>query len=114
MATIFLLHRHAGAPLGVYGCLVNSPEHGRPDGVVFHNIPLFSTVREVIPAVNDGVNIKYEFCEGKLLRHHVTNGLFFATFFGVRLGRKGFDAVPGKSGFGAGTSAWRLHIARRH
>jgi hypothetical protein len=36
--------RQAGAPLGVYGCLENSPEHGCPAGIIFHNIPLFSTV----------------------------------------------------------------------
>src|SRR6185369_12113825 len=58
--------RQTGTPLGINGCLVNSPEHGRPVGIVFHYVPLFSTVWELIPAVNARVNIKYEFCKGKL------------------------------------------------
>ena len=54
--------RQAGTPLGIYGCLDDSPEHGTLFGTFSHNIPLFSTVRVLIPRVNSAVKIKYEFC----------------------------------------------------
>ncbi|OGU00284.1 MAG: hypothetical protein A2X80_13815 [Geobacteraceae bacterium GWB2_52_12] len=69
--------RKAGTPFGVYGCLENAPEHGRLFGLIFHNVPLFSTVMELIPAVNDCVNIKYRFSKGKLC---VRSGGFLVYF----------------------------------
>jgi len=63
--------RQAGASLAVYCCLENAPEHSCLDGIIFHNIPLFSTVMELIPSVKGCVNIKYEFCRGKCYWNHI-------------------------------------------
>jgi hypothetical protein len=57
------LCRKTGSSLGVYGCLEYAPEHGGLAIDIFHNIPLFSTVMELIPTVTNYVNTKRGFCE---------------------------------------------------
>jgi hypothetical protein len=56
--------RQTCTPFSINGCLENSSEHGHPVGIIFHNMPLFSTVMELIPMVKRDVNIK---CAYKIL-----------------------------------------------